>query len=341
MKSYIVRRMTWPALSGVRSSQNAKHCKKKKKMRVFGFLCLLQPLSTIAYTLITFDVDGTLVKGSGSAMAESAHAKAFSLSVGTVLGDGESPVQKVADALPTKLYHGSTDGLIVLRLARATLGVEPAEAFPRLTEMFDVMYKYISGLEDEEIAAHITPLPGVMDQLTKLATMKENVKCGLVTGNVEGIARKKMKAVGILDANAFSPPCPTQKAWPGSEDLGFLGGFGSDYCSGDIDNFDRNHLDRGEQIAIAAKRCQNLLGDNKSLQRVVHVGDAPADVLAAKWYSTTKPENVCVGMVAVVTGSYSANELKELAGPPIPGKWEPVILEKGMADENFLAACGL
>jgi hypothetical protein len=64
-------------------------------------LTLLLPISTFAFTLITFDVDGTLVKGSGQAAAESAHAKAFSKAVGQVLGSGP-PVTPVADALPVR-----------------------------------------------------------------------------------------------------------------------------------------------------------------------------------------------------------------------------------------------
>jgi hypothetical protein len=79
------------------------------------------------------------------------------------------------------------------------------------------------------------------------------------------------------------------------------------------------------------------------------VGDAPADVLAAKSFSEqlrnteNQDDNItlCVGMVAVATGSYSAEELRELAGTPIPGTWEPVVLERGMSDPDFLKACGL
>lgn len=303
-------------------------------------ILLLLPIQAFAFTLITFDVDGTLVKGSGQAAAESAHAKAFAHAVSDILGDG-TPITPVAEALPRKLYHGSTDGLILLRLARATLGVEPEESAKKLDDMFESMYSYINGMENEEIADHITPLPGAIDNLKALTGMKDKVLCGLVTGNVEGVARKKMDAVGIFEIKALSPPCKSQKLWPGSEHLGFLGGFGSDYCSGDIDNIDRNHLDRGEQIAIATKRGKTILG-NTALTRVVHVGDAPADVLAAKWYSNmNKDDNLCVGMVAVATGSYSADDLRQLAGEPVPGKWEPVILDDGMADPSFLNACGI
>jgi hypothetical protein len=232
------------------------------------------------------------------------------------------------------------------------------------------MYQYICELDQEEIGRYISPLPGVIEQLQVLSNLKDSVMCGLVTGNVEGIARKKMKAVGIYDTNALSPPCASQKTWKGTEDIAFLGGFGSDYCSGNIDDLQYNHLDRGQQIAIAAKRCQNILqmvgrgnekdggsaGDGKVLKRLVHVGDAPADVLAAKWFSEQQLQqqqqptdssfcsngpNICVGMVAVATGSYSVEELRALAGETIPGVWEPVVLEKGMADPNFLKACGV
>lgn len=307
---------------------------------IFQLVLIILPLYASSFTLITFDVDGTLVKGSGRAAAESAHARAFSHAVSEILGSGK-PVTPVAEALPRHLYHGSTDGLILLRLARAALQVESEEAYKSLDNMFESMYAYISAMKNEEIADFITPLPGVIDHLTTLAAMEDKVLCGLVTGNVEGIARKKMDAVGVLATKALSPPCKTQRSWPGTEDIAFLGGFGSDFCSGDIDNIDRNYLDRGEQIAIATRRGKTILGEEK-LKRVVHVGDAPADVLAAKWFSEAKEDDdLCVGMVAVATGSYSAEDLRELAGEAVVGKWEPVILEDGMADPDFLEACGI
>lgn len=330
------------------------------------FLIFYFPQITHSFTLITFDVDGTLVKGSGQATVESAHAKSYSFAISQILNQGQ-PIPGVADVLPRNLYHGSTDGLILLRLARATLKKreecmeQEQDHYGRLNDLFDCMYQYICSLDQEEIGMFISPLPGVIDQLKNLSTMKDNVMCGLVTGNVEGIARKKMKAVGIYDTNALSPPCPSQKKWTGTEHIAFLGGFGSDYCSGNIDDLQYNHLDRGQQIAIAAQRCQNILQeqnerachDGKVLKRLVHVGDAPADLLAAKWFSeqqqqkrdsssfSNDPTTMCVGMVAVATGSYSAEELRAFAGEIIPGVWEPVVLEEGMADPNFLKACGL
>ena len=77
--------------------------------------------------------------------------------------------------------------------------------------------------------------------------------------------------------------------------------------------------------------------------RVVHVGDAPADVLAARACAERGllGAGVCVGMVGCATGSYTAAQLRQLAGSAVPGSWEPVVLEKGMGDPGFLAACGI
>lgn len=197
----------------------------------------LHPTSTAAFTLITFDVDGTLVQGSGQAADSSAHARAFSYAVGKVLGDG-TPVTPVAQALERKDYHGSTDGLILLRLARATLGIgKDSGVFDNdnsnisqetLDQLFDTMYDYIAKLKDDEVAEGIQVLPGVLGHLDTLASMQQqsagsnspSLACGLVTGNVEGIARRKMRAVGVLATGALSPPSTDQlqqkdRTWTG------------------------------------------------------------------------------------------------------------------------------
>ena len=293
------------------------------------------------FTLLTFDVDGTLVKGSGQAAEASAHARAFASAVGSVLGGGP-PTPLPAEALPGNLYHGSTDGLIVLRLAKAALGIPASESAPRLPEIWRAMYEDVAVLSDADAARGIEPLPGALESLRTLAGMRDRVVCGLVTGNVEGIARKKMRAVGVLATGALAPPAAEQ-AWDGENESAFLGGFGSDYCSGNVDDLKYNHLDRGEQIVIAARRARSVLPAGAALERVVHVGDAPGDVLAARHCADERllGDDVVVGCVGVATGSYSAAELRELAGAPRPGRWEPVILEDGMADPAFLAACGV
>jgi len=266
-----------------------------------------------AVTLVTLDVDGTLVKGSGQDADASAHARAFAHGVGSVLGTGV-PTPLPAEALPSSKYHGSTDGLIALRLAQAALGVPPAEAAPKLPAVFNSMYRYCAALSDEQMTRGLEPLPGVLAALRALA-QRDDALCGLVTGNVEGIARKKMRSVGVLATGALARPAAEQD-WAGEEQSAFLGGFGSDFCSNDIVDDSRNYKDRAEQIVIAARRCRSLLPAGSTLSRVVHVGDAPADVLAAKHCADAGllGDGVVVGCIGVATGSYSAEELRALCG---------------------------
>jgi hypothetical protein len=54
---------------------------------------------------------------------------------------------------------------------------------------------------------------------------------------------------------------------------------------GDIVDDTRNYKDRGQQIVIAYERALTLLKPSQHLAKIIHVGDAPADILAAKWCS--------------------------------------------------------
>ena len=69
------------------------------------------PQSAQAFTLLTFDVDGTLVSSSG--WAESAHGRAYPHAVKTILGNNSKHNEKqpvnvpsVPDALKLEEYHG-------------------------------------------------------------------------------------------------------------------------------------------------------------------------------------------------------------------------------------------
>lgn len=301
-------------------------------------------------TLITFDVDGTLVSSSPG-WEEGAHGKSFTHAVNSVLIKDDNNFNENAATIPQLLekheFHGSTDGLILMRLARKMLGkaFDKEDAASKLDLMMDTMYNYVSECSDAEVRKGIEPLPGTIDTLKILASY-DDVAFGLVTGNVEGIARRKMNALGIYDAGCLTS-FSSGKVWPGTEDFPFLGGFGSDFCSGDIDDPTRNYLDRGEQLAICVQRCiAELCTPDNQLSRVIHVGDAPADILAAKSYafSPSKPKNCSVGVIGVATGTYSVDELRELCGDSIEGVWEPVVLDEGLGVGNmeaFIKACGL
>lgn len=237
----------------------------------------------------------------------------------------------------------------MLRLARATLGVEPSTSLNQLDSLMDSMYDYVRALPDDQVALGMEPLPGVIETLQHLAKRQQqhgtNILCGLVTGNVEGVARIKMRATGIWATGALSTATAEQiQRYPESSDWAFLGGFGSDYCSGEIDSPERNYWDRAEQLSLAARRCRTMLPPNAVLRRVVHVGDAPADVLAAKVYAQHLKDDpqLHVSMVATATGKYSPEELRHHAGDNIPGTFDCFVLPDGLANpQEFLAACGV
>jgi len=297
-------------------------------------------------TLITFDVDGTLVQGSSAAAQVSAHARAFGHAVGKVIGGVDAYELEVPSppvVIPPLWYHGSTDGLIALNLAKHCFDVHGPAAHDKLPSVFDQMYAFVKRLPDAEVARGIEVLPGVKAQLEILAARRRardgDVLVGLVTGNVEGIARTKLRALGLFQTDALSPAAGDQllaNRWPGEEGTSILGGFGSDYCSGDISCLSRLHKDRGEQIVIAVRRAQASLGPELRLARVVHVGDAPSDVLAAVYcseHAELAAAGVEVGCVAVATGKFSAAELEQLLAGRGRG-W--VVLERGVGDPSFI-----
>ena len=302
----------------------------------------------VPVTLITFDVDGTLVKTKNTKDDTNPHSQAFIHAAGkhfTNTTEFECQYTTPLEIIPLEKYHGCTDGLIILNTIKYAFGISADESSQQLNDLFHTMYNYFTNLTDDEVAAGIIPLSGVIETLKQLADIRkssDNVLIGLVTGNVEGIARIKMRACGIHSTEVFSIKS-TEQVFDGEPNHSFLGGFGSDYCSCDIEDDSRPQKDRGEQIAIAYRRALSLLREDQELVRVVHVGDAPADVLAAKWcYQENKfAAHVTVGCVGVATGSFSAEKLKDLAGESIPGKWEPVVLVDGLADPDFIASCGI
>ena len=115
---------------------------------------------------------------------------------------------------------------------------------------------------------NIVILEGVVKLLTKLD--QKGFFLGLVTGNLETIARAKLKKIGINDFFKF-------------------GGFGSD------------HMSRTELVKIAIRRAGNQfdLDDNN---QIFHLGDAPQDMRAAREAGVTP--------IGVATGIFSAEELK-------------------------------
>jgi phosphoglycolate phosphatase-like HAD superfamily hydrolase len=113
-------------------------------------------------------------------------------------------------------------------------------------------------------------LPGVPEVLDALEA-RDDVTLGLLTGNVGEGAAAKLRAVGI-DPSRF-----------------LVNAFGSD------------HEHRPELPAIARQRATELLGVDIPGDRVVVIGDTPADVTCGR--------EIGARAIGVATGRYSVDEL--------------------------------
>jgi len=202
--------------------------------------------------LLLFDVDGTLVDvgGAGRAALRGALEEVF----------GEAgPLERVD-------FHGRTDPSIVREVLRA-LGCEDPWIDGRLA---DVWSPYLARLE-EELAARdgrvrtCAGVPGLLGELAR----REGVTLGLVTGNVEGGARRKLAAAGV-DA-----PFP-------------VGAFGSDAEA------------RDDLPPVALRRAERL-GLRFRAREVWVVGDTPDDIRCGRASG--------LRTLAVATGRHGVDEL--------------------------------
>eukprot|EP00887_Chlorella_sp_A99_P007702 scaffold20.g7702.t1 len=221
-------------------------------------------------TLVSFDVDGTLIHSVGH-NANKLHKEAFAAAFKQVFG--------IDTSIDVVQHHGSTDPLILVKVL-VHHGVPKSEAMERLPQLKQAMVEHYLANKDRA-AEGLEILPGVVELLTALQA-REDVAICLVTGNLEPIGWTKMAALGI--EHLFTKP--------------LFGGFGSDFCSG---NVEESWRDRAELVRIAAKRAEESLGSSVGAR--FHVGDAPMDVSAA--------EAVGAQAVGVTTGIYTAQELHE------------------------------
>ncbi|GMV08903.1 MAG: haloacid dehalogenase [Gemmatimonadota bacterium] len=165
-------------------------------------------------------------------------------------------------------YDGKTDVQIVRELMREA-GVHDALIDERLPE---VLEQYLARL-DQELAQHepgAHRLEGVLELLDAIEARTDRV-LGLLTGNLVGGAQRKLRAVGI-DPARFR-----------------IGAFGSD------------HEHRPELPAIALERSRASLGDILTGDRLVIIGDTPADIHCGR--------GVGARAIAVATGRYSVDDL--------------------------------
>lgn len=222
-------------------------------------------------TLISFDVDGTLIHSVGE-HANKLHKDAFAAAFKAVF-DLDTNVDVIK-------HHGSTDPLILVKVLTDAHGIDKDEALAKVPQMQQAMVDHFTS-QLGRAGQGLELLPGVKELLEALKDRGDVAVC-LVTGNLEPIGWGKMEALGIK--HLFSEPC--------------FGGFGSDFCSG---NTEQSWRDRAELVRIAAKRAEEHFPGGITAR--FHVGDAPMDVMAA--------EAAGAQAIGVTTGIYTAQELGE------------------------------
>lgn len=226
--------------------------------------------------IISFDVDGTLVRSLGDD-ANKLHKEAFA--------EAFKQVFDLNTTIDVIEHHGSTDGLILVRVVEFH-GIDKNLAMAKLPDMQKVMIEYFEQ-HKERAAIGLEVLPGVETLLKRLQQL-DHVYVGLCTGNLEPIAWSKMEALGLKDM--FTTPN--------------FGGFGSDYCSGTSDP-KQSYKDRAELVKIAAQRASSIA--NVQSMRRFHVGDAPMDVQAAVSAGSTA--------IGLLTGIFDRKDLETCCSP--------------------------
>jgi phosphoglycolate phosphatase len=169
---------------------------------------------------------------------------------------------------PEYRYDGKTDRQITREQMRwAGVSDEIIDA-----RMLDVFALYAERLEQElasgtEQAVLMQEIPPLLERLGA----HQEVTLGLLTGNIEAGARQKIRAVDL--------------AW----EQFLVNAFGSD------------HEQRPMLPSVAQQRAAQLLGREVPGERMVIIGDTPADIHCGR--------SLNVRAIGVATGRYSVQEL--------------------------------
>jgi phosphoglycolate phosphatase-like HAD superfamily hydrolase len=182
--------------------------------------------------LILFDIDGTLTWWTN--VNKNPHTKAFSEAIRNLY--------KITPAIEDKKISGLTDSLI-LKLLMQENGINGHDDQGTVASLMDELHNAFKASFDARL---LVLLPGVKPLLAKLKD--QGATLGLLTGNLESIAKIKLDALDIW--KYFS-----------------TGGFGND-----------PHNSRAELVEYAIKKA----GYENDIDKVYLAGDTPRDVEAAK-----------------------------------------------------------
>jgi len=200
--------------------------------------------------LVLFDIDKTLIKSS------TGHKAAFS--------EAFLKIYKIDTNIDIINHHGMTDQQVIIEVLKKN-GLDEQSIKSKIKGCMKVMIESFNKIIKQD---DIVVLDGVRELLKELD--RNNVLMGLVTGNLEPIAKSKLKKVGL---NQYFK----------------VGGFGSD------------DIDRTNLVKIAIKMAEKNF-DFKSKDNIFLVGDAPREIKAGK--------EAGVKTIGVATGIYPMEELK-------------------------------
>ena len=167
-------------------------------------------------------------------------------------------------------YDGKTDRQIV----RETMRLEGRTDEEIDAAMENLLHAYVTGLHEEFASGKRTVqiFPGVLELFDQLEQHGE-VVLGLLTGNIVEGAKAKLGAAGI-DFSRFK-----------------VNAFGSD------------HEERPQLPGIAQRRARDVIGADIAGNRLVVIGDTPADIRCG--------ESIGARAIGVATGRYTVDELSE------------------------------
>lgn len=170
---------------------------------------------------------------------------------------------------PSYRYDGKTDKQIVRDVMRLE-GLSDEHIDSRMERLIGL---YLDGLRTGAKSGkfNVRPLDGVVELLDALEARKDIV-LGLLTGNVEPGARVKLSAAG-LDPDRFR-----------------VNAFGSD------------HEHRPQLPAIAQRRASETLGLDIAGERLIVIGDTPADIECGR--------SLGARAIGVASGHYTVEQLE-------------------------------
>ncbi len=203
--------------------------------------------------LLLFDIDGTLINAGGAGIR--AVNRAFNI------------IYEIDDAMRGVKPDGKTDPLILREMFRNTLHRECRDR-----EAARVYGSYLLCLEEEMKRRNPIEVLGGVSQILEAVSLRDDLKLGIATGNIEGAASIKLRYAGLARYFEF-------------------GAFGSD------------SEDRGEIIRIAIDRGERILDRYGGFETVFVIGDTPFDIIHGKGAGAKA--------IGVATGSYSFRDLEK------------------------------